>query len=100
MTRGGGVKGAERDKLARGQTAEEKDTVWSGWVRVTFALFVMGKGSPQWRLMMVTVGCLQNFLMGGVIFGWAAISNTLLLSNEGAPDLRASHIHEMFVMAS
>ena len=50
--------------------------------------------------MMVTVGCLQNFLMGGVIFGWAAISNTLLLSNEGAPDLRASHIHEMFVMAS
>ena len=49
---------------------------------------------------MVSIGCLQNFLMGGVIFGWAAISNTLLVSNEGAPDLRAAHIHKMFVMAS
>jgi len=50
---------------------------------------------------MVCVGCIQNFLMGGVIFGWAAISNTMLVSTDsGAPGLSASRIHEMFVMAS
>jgi hypothetical protein len=42
----------------------------------------------------------QNLLMGGVIFGWAAISNTMLISDTGAPGLNASHIHQMFIMGT
>jgi len=38
--------------------------------------------------------------MGGVIFGWASISNTMLVSSDGAPGLSASTIHGMFVMGS
>jgi len=52
------------------------------------------------RLLMVVVGCLQNFLMGGVIFGWAAISNGMLVSNNGAPGLHASNVHKMFIYAT
>lgn len=56
--------------------------------------------SKWWRRFMVTVGILQNVATGGVIFGWASISATMLPSDSKGPGLNISTIHSMFVLAS
>lgn len=40
----------------------------------------------------------QNFLAGGIVFGWAAISATQLRSSDGGPGLSESVISRMCVM--
>jgi len=49
---------------------------------------------------MVATGCLQNFMMGGVVFGWATISSTLLVDEDRGVGLSDRLVHRMFVMAS
>mmetsp|Transcript_26080 Transcript_26080/g.30896 ORF Transcript_26080/g.30896 Transcript_26080/m.30896 type:complete len:561 (-) Transcript_26080:109-1791(-) len=56
--------------------------------------------SQSKRCFLVLLACFQNLLMGGVIFGWASISNTMLTSSTSAPALNPSHIHDMFIMGT
>jgi len=65
-----------------------------------FVLCVKSKTLMQLFFLTYVFFRTQNLLMGGVIFGWAAISNTMLISDTGAPGLNASHIHQMFIMGT
>ena len=60
------------------------------------------KLSFRTRLAYITLACQQNMTMGGIIFGWASISGSLLVSavEEGGPGLTREYVHIMFVIAS
>jgi MFS family permease len=55
---------------------------------------------PKW-FRAVSLGCamFQNITLAGVIYGWASISDSLLVSQHGA-GLPDNYIHQMFVIAS
>jgi hypothetical protein len=42
---------------------------------------------PIPRAGMILAACFQNFACGGLIFGWAAISSSLLIATDGGPGL-------------
>lgn len=54
------------------------------------------------RLGLIALACQQNMTMGGIIFGWASISGSLLVSSQeqGGPGLTREYVHIMFVIAS
>jgi MFS family permease len=58
--------------------------------------------SKAFRIANIVVGCFQNITSGGVLFGWASISGSMLLATptDGGPGLSHDYIHIMFVTAS
>jgi hypothetical protein len=53
------------------------------------------------RIGYIVLGSVQNMTMGGIIYGWASISNLLLSKrSEGGVGLTPSHAHALFVVAS
>lgn len=54
------------------------------------------------RMAMILAACFQNLACGGLIFGWAAISSSLLIASneEGGPALSRDAVHRLFVMAT
>jgi len=54
------------------------------------------------RVAMILAACFQNLACGGLIFGWAAISSSLLIASneEGGPALSRDAVHRLFVMAT
>lgn len=61
------------------------------------------KKFPFWfRIVNLGVAMIQNMSMGGILFGWASISGTLLIAqtHEGGSGLDRDYVHLMFVVAS
>jgi hypothetical protein len=60
------------------------------------------KYSLTFRITSIALGCFQNITSGGILYGWASISGSMLLATptEGGPGLSADYIHIMFVTAS
>ena len=58
--------------------------------------------SHAFRVANIVIGCFQNITAGGILFGWASISGSLLLATptDGGPGLGHDYIHIMFVTAS
>lgn len=66
----------------------------------------MSEGVKQYSLVFritnIVLGCLQNITAGGILYGWASISGSMLLAppTEGGPGLSHDYVHVMFVTAS
>jgi len=60
------------------------------------------KLSLRTRIAYIALACQQNMTMGGIIYGWASISGSLLVSTEqqGGVGLTREYVHIMFVIAS
>lgn len=60
------------------------------------------KFSLAYRCTNIVLACFQNMTLGGILFGWASISGSLLISSEqeGGPGLSSEYVHMMFVTAS
>ena len=58
--------------------------------------------SKTFRIAVIALGCFQNITSGGILFGWASISGSMLLATatDGGPGLSHDYIHIMFVTAS
>ena len=58
--------------------------------------------SKAFRISIIALGCFQNITSGGILFGWASISGSMLLATatDGGPGLSHDYIHIMFVTAS
>lgn len=54
--------------------------------------------STSFRLLSILAGCFQNMTTGGILFGWASISGSLLISSveDGGPGLTREYVHVMF----
>ena len=61
----------------------------------------MKKFSKAFRLFNIFVGCSQNIIFGGIIYGWSSISGALLLAKptDGGPGLTHDYVQVMFVTA-
>ena len=61
------------------------------------------KGLSQcMRMTSLLLGCTQNLLFGGILYGWPAISGVLLQAKptEGGPGLTSDYVEAMFVTAA
>ena len=58
--------------------------------------------SLAFRMTNIVLGCLQNVTSGGILYGWASISGSMLLAapTDGGPGLSHDYVHVMFVTAS
>jgi MFS family permease len=58
--------------------------------------------SLAFRVANIVLGCFQNITAGGVLYGWASISGSMLLASptDGGAGLTHDYIHIMFVTAS
>ena len=58
--------------------------------------------SSVFRITNIVLGCFQNITAGGILYGWASISGSMLLAppTEGGPGLSHDYVHVMFVTAS
>ena len=61
-----------------------------------------GENAGKYRHFMIVLACVQNLLFAGLIFGWAAISSTLLVTplSRGGAGLDRDFVRDIFVVAS